>query len=370
MIANLVDSITGKVQPANYTYYLSTDGNLLDLHKSFSFSPADVDTRIHGLWRYRKAIAVEPLVSFHEGFTPLLPIRMWGKEVFIKQEQLFSTGSYKDRGATVLISQAKALNILQVVQDSSGNAGCAIAAYAAAAGIGCDIYLTSDTSPAKTVQMKAYGANIHPIDGDRNDAAKAACVAAERLFYASHCFNPYFYEGTKTFAYEILEQLDWKSPDAVVLPAGNGTLILGCYIAFLELAQQGVIDSIPKIVAVQAQHCAPLHEAFIQQKPVSSIQISAKPTLAEGIAIAAPVRGEQMLNAIRKTGGTIISVSEDELKEAWKYCGQHGYYIEPTSAATIAGMKQYMEGHPHEKIVSLFSGSGLKSTDKALKMEW
>jgi threonine synthase len=370
MIAKLVDAVLGKAQPINHTHYLSVDGQLLDLKKSFSFSPDDIDAKIHGLWRYRKAIPVEPLVTFHEGFTPLLPIRMWGKEVFIKQEQLFSTGSYKDRGATVLISRAKEQNITEVVQDSSGNAGCAIAGYAAAAGIDCHIYLTADTSPAKVIQMKAYGATIHPVDGNRSDAAKAAYTAAENMFYASHCFNPYFYEGTKTFAYEILEQLKWKSPDAVVLPAGNGTLILGCYIAFMELANNGVINAIPKIIAVQAHNCAPLYESFVQQKPLSSIAISTKPTLAEGIAIDTPVRGEQMLDAIRNTGGTIIAVSETAIKDAWKYCGNIGYYIEPTSAATIAGMKQYMEAYPHEKIISLFSGSGLKSTDKATKMEW
>jgi threonine synthase len=370
MIATLVDSISGKIQPENHTHYLSADGNLLDLQKSFSFSPADIDTRIHGLWRYKRAIPTMPLVTFGEGFTPLLAIKMWGKEVFIKQEQLFSTGSYKDRGATVLMSHAKSMNISEVVQDSSGNAGCAIAAYAAAAAMACHIYLTTDTSPAKTIQMKAYGASIHSINGNRSDAAKAAYLAAEKLFYASHCFNPYFYEGTKTFAYELLEQLNWQSSDAVVLPAGNGTLILGCYIAFTELAHHGVIDSIPKIIAVQANHCAPLYKAFTEQKSLDSVNIETKPTLAEGIAIADPVRGKQMLNAIRKTGGTVVSVSEEEIKDAWKYCGQLGYYIEPTSAATIAGMKQYMEGHPHEKIVSLFSGSGLKSTDKALKIDW
>jgi threonine synthase len=363
----LLDSHTGEQLPTTYSKHLSPNGNLLNLHMEATFSPADVCKHTTGMWRYRKVIPVQaPEVSFAEGFTPLLALNMWGNKVWVKQEQLFPSGSYKDRGATVLISHARAMGIKHVVQDSSGNAGCAIAAYAAMAGIACDIYLQADTSPGKIAQMQMYGARIMKINGSREDAASAALQAAEQYYYASHCYNPFFFQGTKTFAYEVCEQLQWQAPDAVVLPAGNGTLIIGCYIGFVELAQLGVIAKVPKIIAVQAVNCSPLAQAFAKQSEAYA-PVSTHSTLAEGIAIAAPVRGNQMLQMVKDTQGMFVSVSENEILDAWKYCGQQGFYIEPTSAATIAGMKKYMEQHSSEQVVSLFSGHGLKSTEKVLK---
>jgi threonine synthase len=265
------------------------------------------------------------------------------------------------------MSHVNELGIKKVIQDSSGNAGCAIAAYAAKANIDCDIFLQADTSPGKIAQMKMYGANIIKVNGSREAAAAAAKAAAAANYYASHCYNPYFYHGTKTFAYEVCEQLNWQAPDAVVLPAGNGTLIIGCYIGFQDLLRAGYISNMPKLIAVQAANCAPLATAFT----IGAISLAATtntPTIAEGIAIAAPVRGAQMLHMVRETIGTFISVTEEEIKAAWLMCGKIGYYIEPTSAATIAGLIKYNEAYSDDTIVSLFSGHGLKSTEKVMKV--
>jgi threonine synthase len=355
---------------AHIPMWQSPEGNLLDLHFSAQFPLQKIALRATNLWRYREALPIgsdHSVVSMNEGFTPLVYLDFNGNTVGIKQEQLFGTGSYKDRGATVLMSKVKELGIQQVVQDSSGNAGCSIAAYAASAGIGCTIYLQESTSPAKIAQIKAYGARIEYISGSREDAAAAARKAAEDTYYASHCWNPFFFQGTKTFAYEVCEQLGWRAPDSVVLPAGNGTLVIGCYIGFMDLLHAGIIHKMPKLIAVQSEYCAPLATAFANSDTFYS-EVPTLPTIAEGIAIAKPVRGNQMLKYVRESNGLFMTVSESDITKAWKDCAAKGFYIEPTSAATIAGLLMYMEGHPHEKIISLFSGHGLKSTDKILKM--
>ncbi len=197
-----------------------------------------------------------------EGFTPLVETDFNGHRVLLKIDYLFPTGSYKDRGATVLISKAKELGIKKVIEDSSGNAGSAIAAYCARAGIGCEIYVPQTTSLGKLVQIQAYGANLRRIEGSREETARVAMEAASRIYYASHCWNPFFLHGTKTFAFEIWEQLGWKAPDVLILPVGHGTLFLGAYLGFKELKEAGLVKRVPKLVAVQSVSCAPLYKAF------------------------------------------------------------------------------------------------------------
>jgi threonine synthase len=363
---HLQDTQTSKQYPADLAIWCSPEGNLLDLQFDAQFEPNNIEKRGKHLWRYREALPIvndKDIVSFEEGYTPMLKLNFEGKDVLIKQEQLFSSGSYKDRGATVLMSHAKSIGIRQIIQDSSGNAGCAIAAYAARAGIDCSIYLQSDTSPSKITQMGAYGAHLQFINGSREEVAESTLIAAQKIYYASHSWNPFFAHGTKTFAYEVCEQLGWKSPDSVVLPAGNGTLILGCYIGFMDLIKAGIISKIPKLIAIQSDNCAPLALAFYaNQNDISAIQ--PKPTMAEGIAIAKPIRAQQILSCVKNSAGHFITVSENEIALAWRECASKGFYIEPTSAATIAGLKKYNQGFSNEVVVSLFSGHGLKSSAK------
>ncbi|MCF8254113.1 MAG: threonine synthase [Bacteroidia bacterium] len=324
------------------------------------------------MWRYRGVIPIindNNIVTFQEGNTPLTEVILPNnKLVWIKQDHLFPTGSYKDRGASVLISKAKELGVSKIIQDSSGNAGAAIAAYAAAANIPCEIYLPEETSLSKIVQIEAYGAKIIKVPGSRKDTAKRALMESQNSYYASHSYNPYFFQGTKTFAYELAEQLNWNAPDILVIPAGNGTLLLGCYIGFHELVQQKIIQKMPKLVAVQSEKCSPLFHYFHDQNFNMNLYEPSE-TIAEGIAIPNPVRLSQMFQAIKKTGGDVVLVSDSEIIEAWKYISRLGYFIEPTSAATIAGLINYSNNlDPNLKIASVFTGSGLKSIDKIQKI--
>ena len=271
--------------------------------------PAWTVGRPHDLWRYREALPVaDDVVTMGEGWTPLRSGDVRRPAVLVKQEQLFPTGSFKDRGAAVLMTHLRELGVRHVVEDSSGNAGCAVAAYAARAGVACDIYVPADTSSAKTAQIEAYGATLHRIPGTREDTARAALEASATCVYASHVYSPWFLQGTKTFAYEVAEQLGWTAPETLVLPAGNGTLLLGAYLGFTELARAGIVSHVPRIVAVQAAACAPLAGAFEDglDEPVA---IRASATAAEGIAIVAPARGLQMLAAVRATGGSFATVT-------------------------------------------------------------
>jgi threonine synthase len=300
----------------------------------------------------------------NEGFTPLEEIEFGGNRTLMKIDYLFPTGSYKDRGATVLMSKMKEWGVQKVVEDSSGNAGSAIAAYCARAGIECEIYVPQQTSSEKTVQIQAYGATLKKVQGSRERTAEVAMEAASKIPYASHCWNPFFLHGTKTFAFEVWEQMGWKAPDVLVLPIGHGTLFLGVYMGFKELKEAGMIKRIPRLVGVQSVFCAPLYQAFRkgwrEPRPIKK-----KETVAEGIAIAEPVRGRQILEAIQRTDGEILAVTEKEIGMALKETGQKGHFVEPTSAATIAGLKKYLrKKRRRETVVSTLTGTGLKSAGK------
>ncbi len=345
-------------------------GGLLDIDFWPVLDPVNFRARKPTLWRYREALPVdqdENIVTFGEGFTPLVPVDFGGRTVLVKQDQLFPTGSYKDRGAAVLISKIRELGIREVVEDSSGNAGCAVAAYCAAVGIRCQIYVPEDTALGKLAQIQLYGAGLKRIPGSREATANAVMAAAERIYYASHSWNPFFFQGTKTWAYEVCEQLDWQAPDTVILPAGNGTLVIGAAIGFRELLRAGLIRRAPKIVAVQAEGCAPLAE--VARAGLSAVPtIQKKDTLAEGIAIAAPIRGMQIVEEVRASGGEFLTVSETEIGESLLAICHQGFYIEPTSAATTAGVSQYLRRAARdERIVSVFTGHGLKATEKMMK---
>lgn len=367
----LVCTSCGQTYALNDPVWKCQCGGLLNIQFTPCLDLELVRSRKPTLWRYREAIPIERdwnIVSFDEGFTPLVPFQFDGTTVWIKQDHLFPTGSYKDRGAAVLISKVRELGIQTVVEDSSGNAGCAIAAYCAKAGIECYIYVPDSTSPAKLAQIQMYGAKLKLIPGSREDTAHAVLEAAKTHYYASHSWNPFFFQGTKTIAYEIFEQLGQRAPDALVLPAGNGTLLLGAAIGFNELKAIGLISTSPKIIAVQSENCAPLVKAF--QQNLSTIPlVHKKATLAEGIAIAEPVRGTQIISAVRQSGGTFLTVKDQEIERSLICLCRQGVYIEPTAAATIAGVEKYIRNlGQDELIVSVFTGHGLKSTEKMLKI--
>ncbi|MCR4427833.1 MAG: threonine synthase [Caldiserica bacterium] len=315
-----------------------------------------------GIWRYRESLPIEEdsnIVSLGEGSTPLIPSRVFGKDALLKLDFLFPSGSFKDRGASVLLSKVKELGINEILEDSSGNAGAAIAAYAARAGVKCHIFVPETASPGKLQQIKAYGAKIHVIPGNRSDVSQAAIKEAERIFFASHVWNPYFLQGVKTIAFEIFEQFNFRVPDSVILPVGNGTLLMGAYLGFLELLKQGLIKRIPRFFGVQAEACAPIFQEF-KLKNFGGKTLKPLPTLAEGIAVPDPPRIGQVLKIIRETDGTILSVTEEEIMEGVRELNSLGIFAEPTSAVAIAGFKK-LPNVPGERVLIPITGSGLKT---------
>ena len=340
--------------------------------EGLKFDPELLDnSKGSGIWRYRSVLPVksENIISYSEEKTPLTGYSCEAGEIMIKLDYLFPSGSYKDRGAAVMVSKVRELGIDYLVEDSSGNAGASVAAYCAKGSINCSIYVPASNSEAKLSQIKSYGAELTAVEGSRAETSRRVLEAAEKHYYASHIWNPYFYHGTKTFAYEVCEQLGWKAPDSIVLPAGHGTLFLGSYIGFTELLEAGIIYKMPRMIAVQAENCCPVYAEFkgISDPPEN------KDTLAEGIAITGPVRIDDIISAVEKTEGDIFAVDEKEIKETLLELVSRGFYTEPTSAAVIAGAEKYMKyaaenGIDPGKTVSVLTGSGLKAAEKIFKI--
>lgn len=321
------------------------------------------------LWRYRAALPLEDngnLISLGEGFTPLVKTEIYGLSIHCKLEFLAPTGSFKDRGTTVLVSALQEMEIKDVVEDSSGNAAASLAAYCARAKLHSRIYIPAHASPAKRAQILVYGAELVSVEGPREQAAVAAREAAKEAYYASHYYNPLVLEGLKTFAYETCEQLDWHAPHNVVFPVGHGTLLLGTYRGFVDLAEAGVIERLPRLFGIQARACAPLYEAY-RRGLDDAPPIRGEKTIAEGICIAKVVRGRQVLQAIRKTGGAVLAVDDEATRQAQGLLAQQGLYVEPTSAVAIAGLQELAQViAPGEVTVVPLTGSGLKSLAREL----
>jgi threonine synthase len=356
-------SVCGQEYPLETRQWQCECGGLFEFESGIQFSDEVVQRGVPTLWRYRALLPVHEdrnVVSLGEGFTPLVRSEIYGHEVWFKSEFLGPTGSFKDRGATVLISVLKELGISTVVEDSSGNAAASIAAYCARAGIHARIFVPAHASPAKLAQIAIYGAELVPIEGPRENSAVAAQEAARDAYYASHNYNPLFVEGTKTFAYEIWEQLGC-APDNVVLPVGNGSLFMGAYIGFKDLAEAGLIDNMPRLFGVQAKACAPIYEAFVRgdedARPVESGK-----TAAEGIHIARPVRGRVVLRAVGQTDGKMLAVDEAEIRSSQSDLAQQGLFVEPTSAVAVAALQRLAAVlEPGQMTVVGLTGSGLKS---------
>ncbi len=317
------------------------------------------------MWRYSQVLPLDypgSAISFNEGYTPLVPLEFWGLPIHGKLDFIMPTGSFKDRGAAVMISKCNELGIKDIVEDSSGNSAAAVAAYCAKAKIKADIFMPAGNSIGKTIQVRAYGATLHLIEGNRSDCSNAAMEEAQKSYYAAHAWNPYFLHGTKTVIYEILEQMNWQAPDYLFAPVGSGSQILGIYIGLREMKMAGIIDRFPKLVAVQSERCSPLKD-YIEGKQTSVP--SDNPSIAEGIAIQKPVRLKQIVEAVIKTGGDFVTVDDATIIEALKASALQGIYIEPSSASAVAALKQYIgKTRQGQRIVIVLTGTGLKASTK------
>ena len=340
------------------------DGSPLMMSELPVIGPADIDPSLPGQWRYAATLPV-PLapLALGEGRTPLLPGQLGGAELLIKPEYQNPTGSFKDRGAAVMVAWLAARGVPALLEDSSGNGGAAIAAYAAAAGVEATILAPEATSAAKTVQARVHGARVELVPGDRQATADEAVRRSAGICYASHNWQPFFLQGTKLLAYEIWEDLGFRAPDAVLVPLGAGSLVLGCAIGFGELVRAGAIDRLPCILASQPANCSPLARAFAVEADEAGPGEWA-PTVAEGTAIAHPVRDREVLAAVRESGGRIVAVAEEEIVAGVRELSARGWYVEPTSASVAAAVPQYLAAgdlRAGDEAVAVLSGSGLKA---------
>jgi threonine synthase len=338
---------------------------LLELTEPTAFAGSDIDADEPGLWRYAAALPAVPRperLRLGETMTPLCFSRRL--QAWLKLDYLFPTGSYKDRGSAVLVSKISTQGIREAIEDSSGNAGSSVAAYCAAAGISVTILVPSSTSPAKLAQIRAYGARLLPIDGDRSAVAAAAVEASSRTFYATHNWHPAFVAGVSTLGFELWEQFGYESPDTIVLPCGYGGLVLGVARAFRALELSGSIRRVPRIVAVQSASFPAIADAFARQL-ISPQPMQRGTTVAEGIACRMPVRGAAVLRAIRWSDGRAISVTDHEIELALAELLGCGYYVEPTSATALAGFRKLTASgdiDPVGRNVVVLTGSGLKAS--------
>ncbi len=327
-----------------------------------------VDFITRSLWRYRSTfpITADTLpITLDEGITPIFPLIADDASHYVKLDYLCPTGSYKDRGASVLITYLNALGVTEIVEDSSGNAGAAIAAYAARAGIRCTIYCPKSTSKSKLNQISAYGAELKLIPGNRMATTEAVKKAAEKTCYASHNWHPVFLEGTKTIAYEIIEQFSGTPPTHVICPVGFGSVYLGLYIGFMELYDEDIIDRIPRLLGVQTNTCCPIYNAYISKSSSIARMVQTAPTLAEGITAELPIRAQRILEAIDDTDGAFTIVNDDDIQAGMRTLAENGIYVEPSSAVVVKGYEKFQaQGIIREgdTTVSILTGSGLKAS--------
>ncbi|MDD0822899.1 threonine synthase [Mannheimia sp. AT1] len=328
-----------------------------------TFSIDQIDKNEWSLFRYRKFLALQDdawrSVSLGEGMTPIVPL---DDKVLLKMDYYMPTLSFKDRGAVVLVSHCKSIGVKSVVQDSSGNAGNSIAAYSARAGIECEIFVPEGTSPKKINMIKAHGAKINIVPGSRDNCADVcrAKVQQQSVYYANHVYNPFFYEGTKTYIYETFEQLG-RIPKHLVIPVGNGTLFIGVIKGLEHLLESGIITEFPTIIAVQSEFCDPLLQANKKGTNLAE-KVEIKPTLAEGIAIGQPMRAEEILTYAQKYPIHFIHAPEDKILIAREHLALKGIYCEHTTAANYAAYLHYCElyGTINDCLITM-CGAGLKS---------
>ncbi len=337
-----------------------------------------VRARPRGMWRWRELLPVdEPAnyVSLGEGDSPTLSVPRLGQglglgQLYLKDESSNPTGSFKARGLAAAISKARELEIKKVIIPTAGNAGGAMAAYAARAGIKAHIFMPKDTPSANIKESRMAGADVVLVDGLISEAAGMAGVKAreEGWFDLSTFKEPYRLEGKKVMGYEIAEFFDYQLPDVIIYPTGGGTGLVGIWKAINELAELGWLETNkrPRMVAVQAEGCAPVVKAFKEEKDFCDFWMNAQ-TMASGLRVPKSFADRIILSTIRESGGTAVAVSDDAIFAAQsEIATREGLFVAPEGAATLAALKELVVQQwvgPEERILLLNTGSGLKYLD-------
>ena len=336
-----------------------------------SLSLAALTNRPHNLWRYTEVLPDAVPVTLGEGMTPLLHAQRYGDAIglsrlFIKDEGLNPTGSFKARGLSAAVSMAKSLGKDTIALPTAGNAGGAAAAYAASAGLHCVIAMPQDTPAANVIEAKAFGADVRMIDGLISDCGKfiAERVAEESWYEVATLKEPYRIEGKKTMGYELWENFGGELPDAIVYPTGGGVGLIGMWKAFAELEAMGLIGSRrPRMIAVQAEGCAPIVKAFLASDADSEFWEGAA-TVASGLRVPKALGDFLVLDGVYASGGEAVAVSDDELMNAAAQCAQlEGIFAAPEGGAGLACVQGLLANgrlSADDRVVVFNTGSGYK----------
>jgi threonine synthase len=363
--ASYVDPRDGTMYPLGVPRWCSDDRTPLLVTPSAGLSRDEIDARTRSLWRYQAALPVriDKPITLGEGCTPLVE-QAWGDlRPHFKLEWFNPTGSFKDRGSAVMLSFLRQIGIDAVLEDSSGNGGSSMAGLGAAGAMRVKILAPASTSPAKIAQVHAYGAQVQLVEGPREESEAEAIRQSNETFYASHNWQPFFLEGTKSFAYELWEDLGFRAPDSVIMPVGAGSSLLGCAFGFRELMKAGQIAKLPRLFAAQPLNCSPIDASF-RAGVDTAVPREVRKTIAEGTAIKYPMRLREIIGALRESGGGTIALTEVELVAALRQLARQGLFAEPTSASGAAALDKLAAAgaiKPNEMTVVILTGTGLKA---------
>jgi len=339
-------------------------GQPLDVKLNFVFEKNTIIKRDYSHWRYRKSFPYtkkSDIVTLGEGWTPLIKFQ---NNTYLKLENLNPTGSFKDRGSTTLVSTLhKSVKNAEgyLSEDSSGNAGASIAAYAARAGLKAKIYVPENVSGPKLNQIRLYNAEVVKVHGERSKVASEAQRTEKNKFYVGHILHPLFRDGIRSLAYEIAEQFDWNAPKRVYLPASAGTLLLGVLSGFKHLITSSVIETMPEIVACQTSQVSPLYHRL---KKLSYTPPAKVESVADALVSVNPPLLDLMTERLEEAKGDAIMVEEDEILNAFKELANKGFYVEPSSAVAYAAYKKQLkieQASKEDTTVIVLTGTGLKT---------
>ena len=339
------------------SYQCPKCGGLFDDIEPTAFG--DVDLQQPGIWRYASSFGEQSTpVSLGEGNTPLLQVNAFGREVYFKCEYANPSGSFKDRGTATLVSFLLSRGVTEAIEDSSGNAGASFAAYAARAGIKARIFVPESTSGPKRKQIEIYGAELVAVPGPRSKTTEAVRKAAEGgMVYASHAYLPFNLPGYATCAYKIVEHLG-QTPGTVVVPAGQGGLLLGMGRGFQSMLSAGKIQKMPVVIGVQASACAPLAAYFVMG--VNGLNfVTEGETVAEGVRVRSPLRAEAVVKIMGESGGRFTTIDEAFILPGRDAMAHLGFYVEPTSALVWEALHETIS-ELSDPVVAILTGSGYK----------
>ena len=363
--ASYIDPRNGKLYPFDIPRWCTDERTPLLITPGKGMSRDEIDGRSRSVWRYRAALPVDIAkpITLGEGCTPLVQ-QGWGDlRPLFKLEWLNPTGSFKDRGSAVMLSFLRQIGIEAVLEDSSGNGGSSVAGIGAAGGMRVKILAPASTSPAKIAQVRAYGAEVQLVEGPREESEAEAIRQSNQTFYAGHNWQPFFLEGTKSLAYELWEDLDFRVPDNVVVPVGAGSSLLGCAFGFRELLRAGQIQRLPRLFVCQPLNCSPIDASFRAGVDTPVLRDIHK-TIAEGTAIKHPMRLREIIGAVRESGGDTIALKEEEIVAALRKLARQGLFVEPTSASAAAALARLSDAgsiKANEITIVILTGAGLKA---------